>query len=115
LTPNESKLLLWVLEHGSDDLRSYLPQLEGMRAAGSCDCGCTSIYLEPLDSAPLGINCGERIVGEFLGVTVSGDSIGLILFQDCGRLSELEIYPYAHFESKSPEANFPKIEGLEPN
>ena len=115
LTPEERRLLHWLLEHGSEDLRSYLPQLEDMRASSSCDCGCSSIRLEPSESAPSGIHLGDRIVGEYVGVTLRGDSIGLILFQDKGRLSELEIYPYANFESKSPDVNFPKIESLEPN
>jgi len=104
-----------MFDHGSEDLRSYLPQLEGMRAAGSCSCGCPSLCLVPVDSAPLGVNRGERVVGEFVGVTVGGDAIGLIVFQDDGRLSELEIYPYADFESKSIDVNFPKIESLERN
>ena len=54
-------------------------------------------------------------MGDFVGVTVGGDSIGLIVFQDNGKLSELEIYPYADFQSKSPELNFPKLESLERN
>lgn len=92
---------------------SYLPQLEGMRAARSCTCGCPSIQLEPQNPSPQGIRRDDRIICDFVGVTVGGDSIGLILFQDDGKLSELEIYPYADFVSKSPDANFPKIESLE--
>ena len=84
-----------------------------MRAIGSCSCGCPSIRLEPLDLAPPGINRGERVIGDFVGVTVSGDSILVILFQDGGRLSELEIAPFSDFESKVPESNFPQVESLE--
>jgi hypothetical protein len=115
LTPEEAKLLRWVLEHGSEDLLSYLPQLKGMRCVRSCDCGCSSIRLEPLESAPRGSHRGERIIGDFLGITVRGDSIGVVVFQEEGRLAELEVYPFGDFESKSPDSNFPSIESLEPN
>jgi hypothetical protein len=111
----EMRLLRWMLEHGTEELRSYLPQLEGMRGSSSCDCGCSSIQLCPSESAPLGIDGNDRIAGEFVGVTVTGDSILLILFQDKGKLSELEIAPFADFASKALDANFPKIESVEPN
>jgi hypothetical protein len=115
LTPEETKLLRWLLEHGSEDLRSYLAQLEGMSGVRSCDCGCSSIRLEPLDSVPRGVHQGERIVGDFLGITVKGDSIGVVVLQDEGRLAELEVYPFDDFESKSPDSNFPSIESRKPN
>jgi hypothetical protein len=84
LTPEESRLLRWMLEHGSKILCSYLPQLEGMLVAGSCSCGCPSIRLKPLESASPGIAHGDRVLAEFVGVTVNGDSILAIIFQDDG-------------------------------
>ena len=39
----------------------------------------------------------------------------LLLFQDDGRLSELEIAPFSDFQSKLTEDNFPKIESLRLN
>jgi hypothetical protein len=62
-----------------------------------------------------GIHRGERIVGDFVGITMKGDSIGVVVFQDEGRLAELEVYPYSDFESKSPDSNFPLIESLKAN
>jgi len=70
------------------------------------------MHLAPVESAPLGNRREERILAEFVGVTVRGDSILLILFQDAGRLSELEIAPFENFQSKSLEANFLKVDSL---
>lgn len=114
-TEQERKVLNWIFEHGPEGIRSFLPQVEGIRVAKSCDCGCASMFLKPDDSTALRNQGPERIVAEFIGVTMSGDSILLFLFQDAGRLSELEIAPFDNFPSKSIEANFPKIESLKPN
>ena len=65
-----------------------------------------------METAPLGAVKAERIVGDFVGATAKGESVGVILFQDDGRLSELEIYPFSDFENKTPDSNFPLIESL---
>lgn len=114
LTGKELELFRRIFALGSEDMRSFEPQLVGLTARRSCTCGCSSIQLQPRDSTPPGISAGERIIGEFSGVTVSGDSILLIVFQDDGRLSELEIAPCSDFECKEPEANIPKVESLDP-
>ena len=114
LTPEESKLLRWILEHGSEHLRSYLPQLDGICGTRSCSCGCPSVCLRPLDGAPPGINKGDRVIGDFVGASASGESVGVILFQGDGRLSELEIYPFSDFKNKEPDSNFPLVESLQP-
>jgi hypothetical protein len=112
LKPEESNLLRWILEHGSEDNRSFLPQLDGIRGARSCGCGCPSVLLEPLETAPLVTVKEERIIGDFVGTTAKDESVGVILFQDDGKLSELEIYPFSDFENKMPDSNFPLIESL---
>jgi hypothetical protein len=54
------------------------------------------------------------LIGDFLGATASGESVEMILFQDDGRLSELEVYPLSDFDNKDPDSNFPVIESLKP-
>jgi hypothetical protein len=110
LTPEEEKLLRWVLEHGTDEAKSYLPQIEGMRAKTSCSCGCPSIVLVVSDDAPAAIAAKERIVVDLSGQTAEGISVGVLLFQDDGKLSELEIYPYGD-EGKF---GLPTIKSLSP-
>jgi len=92
LTQVEEKLLRWILEHGADGSKSYLPQLEGMRAKPSCGCGCPSISLVVSD-LPAAIPAKERVVADLSGQTAEGISVGVLLFQDAGKLAELEIYP----------------------
>src|SRR5689334_23001183 len=40
LTPEELDLLRWMFANGSEDLRTFEPQLNGMLASSWCDCGC---------------------------------------------------------------------------
>jgi hypothetical protein len=92
LTPEELELLRWMFEHGSEDLRTFEPQLDGMRAAQWCDCGCTSIRLEIVEGAPQGRDIGQRIIGDFEGKTPQGEPVGVLLFQRGGKLELLEVY-----------------------
>ena len=110
LMPEEEKLLRWALEHGSDEAKSYLPQIEGMRARSSCSCGCPSISLVVSDNAPPVDAAKDRIVADLSGRTTDGASVGLLIFQDEGKLSELEVYPYGD-EGKF---GLPTIESLLP-
>ena len=110
LTQVEERLLRWVLEHNSDEAKSYSPQIEGMRARRSCSCGCPSISLVVSDNAPAVIAAKERIVVDLSGQTTEGSSVGVLLFQDNGKLSELEIYPY----DNEGEFGLPTIESLSP-
>ncbi|HTW78565.1 MAG TPA: hypothetical protein VME23_03370 [Terracidiphilus sp.] len=110
LTQEEEKLLRWTLEHGSDDAKLYLPQIEGLRAKRSCTCGCPSIELVVSDGAPGAVAAKERIVADLSGQTPEGISVGVLLFQDEGKLSELEIYPYEN----EGEFSLPTIESLAP-
>jgi hypothetical protein len=94
LTPDEETLLRWSLEHGSKEAKSYLPQIEGMRAKSSCTCGCPSVALVVSDDAPSAHDAKDRIVVDLLGQTAEGIGVGLLIFQDGGKLSELEVYPW---------------------
>jgi hypothetical protein len=87
-----------------------------MRARRSCSCGCPSISLVVSEDAPAATNAKERIVADLLGQTAEGVGVGVLIFQDEGKLSELEVYPYdnegafglptveslAHFEADKP-------------
>jgi hypothetical protein len=108
LTQEEEKFLRWTLEHGSDEARSYLPQIEGMLARRSCGCGCPSISLVVSDNALPAIAGKERIVVDLTGRSVEGASVGVLIFQDEGKLSELEIYSYGD----EGEFGLPTIESI---
>jgi hypothetical protein len=94
LAPEEEKLLGWILQHGSNKAKSYLPQVEGLRVRRSCSCGCPSISLVVSHNAQAVIAADERIVADLTGRTAEGASVGVLIFQDEGKLSELEVYAY---------------------
>lgn len=110
LTPDEEKLLRWILEHGSDEAKSYLPQIEGMQARSSCTCGCPSISLTVSAGAPLAIITKDRVVADLSGQAPEGVSVGILIFQDGGKLTELEFYPY----DDAGKFSLPTIESLSP-
>jgi hypothetical protein len=93
LTPEEDQLLRWVLEHGTDFAKSFLPQMEGIRATRGCACGCPSISLIVAEDAPLGRFEPGRLVIDLLGNTAKEELVGLLVFQAGGKLSGLEVYP----------------------
>ena len=114
LSSEELELLRWVLEHGGETARSFLPQLEGIRAVRWCDCGCPSIRLvtEPnAPSADLGVG---NIVCDVFGTTTANEKAGILLFQKEGRLDLMEIYSLdAGLYGDTPEYGLPTIESLE--
>lgn len=111
LRTQEHELLSWILEHGSEEAKSFLPQLDGIRAVRSCTCGCPSIRLEVTEGTPLGVTAAGRLVCDLVGRTPTGALVGLILFQNCGKLCELEAYSLDG-EVGPPEFGWPTIESL---
>jgi hypothetical protein len=113
LTPAELELFRWMFEHGSEDLRTFLPQMAGIRAARSCDCGCPSIRLQVTEGAPLGTDHGERLIGDFEGRTAREELVGILLFQSAGKLIELEIYSMdGQIKGDSSEFGLPLIDSM---
>jgi hypothetical protein len=110
LSVEEENLLRWILEHGSEEARSFLPQIEGMKAVRSCTCGCPTIRLVVADGVPLG-SSQNRILCDLVGRTANGELIGLLLFQGGGELLDLEVYSLDG-EAGPPEFGFPTIESF---
>ena len=113
LASEELELLQWMFEHGSEDLRTFRPQIEGIRASRWCTCGCPSINLEVAESAPLGLDRGETVIGDFGGKTARGELVGVLLFQHSGRLTLLEVYSMdGQVKEESGEFGLPAIDSL---
>lgn len=113
LTDKESGLLRWLLETGSTEAQSFLPQLEGILAVRSCTCGCPSIRLAVAEQAPHGID-RFHILCDLVGKTPLGELTGILLFQTGGRLAVLEAYSLDEniLLGDSPEFGLPTIESL---
>src|SRR5205807_158743 len=85
-------------------------QAESAKVAGSCKCGCATIYLEVArNGSPRADLASDQPVaaeGRFNGV----DTCGLLLFTDDGWLSSLEIW----YVADEPPREFPPPEMFEP-
>jgi hypothetical protein len=109
LTAEELKLLIWLLEHGLPEAKTFAPQVEKIRATPWCDCGCPSISLHVEEGAPLGISSHSPIA-DVVGTTQEGKKVGLLLFQKDGKLNLLEEYELDVIEGTW---GFPVIGSLE--
>lgn len=115
LAAEELELLRWMIEHGSEEAKSFAPQIDGIRAVRWCNCGCPSIRLEVTEDAPLGAAIRNTVVADVLGNTGRGELVGAILFQKSRRLSLLEIYSLdGIIQGETQEFDFPLKESLRP-
>ena len=112
LTAEEDQLLRWILEHGSEEARTFLPQIEGIKAVRSCTCGCPTIGRRVAEGVPACNEWADRMLGDLIGRTSKGELVGLMLFQGGGRLSCLEVYSLDG-AAGPPEFGFPTIESLQ--
>jgi hypothetical protein len=113
LSPDEHELLRWILEHGSEAAKTFLPQAEGVRAVRSCICGCPSIRLVVRDGVPLGVSQSGRVISDLWGRTEKGELVGVLLFQDDGIICELEAYSMdGEVQDDGNEYEFPTIQSL---
>jgi hypothetical protein len=114
LCSEELELLRWVLEQGGEAARSFLPQLEGIRAVRWCDCGCPSIRLLTEPNTPKAELSIDKVICDVFGTTPENEKAGILLFQKEGRLDLMEIYSLdAGLYGDTPEYGLPAIESLE--
>ena len=93
LTAFERSLARWLLEHGSSDAPSFLPQLEAVEVTPwRCKCGCASINFQIRDH-PL-VPPGVRVLNDYL-FGGEEDLSGIFIFEGGGLLSGLEVYGLA--------------------
>lgn len=74
ISPNEVKVVKWLLDHALVDVTAYrLQPVEQLRVVGGCICGCTTLHFKPL-----GQQKGEKILADELAVYADGQQAGLI-------------------------------------
>jgi hypothetical protein len=110
LTPEELELLNWLLEHGLPEAKTFVPQIEKIRATRWCDCGCPSISLHVEERVPLGV-CSHTVISDAIALTPDGKRVGVLLFQKAGKLTTLEVYQ--QFDVMEGEWGFPVYESLQ--
>jgi len=108
LTPEEMKILNWLVVNGLPEAKTFAPQLEKIRATPWCNCGCPSISLHVEEGLPLGISSYSPIA-DVVGTTQEGKKVGLLLFQKDGKLTLLEFYELDIIEG---DWGFPALDSL---
>lgn len=91
MTPDELRLVRWMLEHGAPEAKSFLPQLDATRVTSwRCPCGCASFDFaneEPRSE-------GMHVIADF----IFGDDAtlkGIFVFTRGGVLAGVEVCGYA--------------------
>jgi hypothetical protein len=92
LKPVEAELLLKMIRKGGGQANQFLPQLKGIMVSSGCKCGCASFSLQISADIPSVSSCDGKIISDQVGRTAKGELVGAILWQEQGRLSELEVY-----------------------
>lgn len=108
LTDAERGLARWMLEHGNQEARQYLDQLELAEVTPwKCLCGCASINFQIRGHAepPPGV----RILGDFL-INPADRPSGIFIFSSGGLLRGIEVYGMA---GDAPSV-LPRPESLSP-
>jgi hypothetical protein len=110
LTDEEQQLIKWMLEHGSSEASSLLPQLKLARATNwRCECGCASINIVVEGREPPVATKEMHIVADFV-FGPDNEPNGIFLFEKGGLLAGLEVYGLAADAPKS----LPRPDALRP-
>ena len=90
LTPEEFRLLEWLLAHGTVEAANYAAQLSRARVAARCACGCPTLdlALDGKERRTVGVS---NILADASGRSPEGVAVQVILHARDGELSELEV------------------------
>lgn len=102
VTAEEAVLIRWLLEHGDDQTRQFIPQVNSLAVVSKCTCGCPTVDFQTSNRSEARLICD--VLGE-----VDGQRVGVLLFQAEGELSCLEIHAMA---ATNQPFGLPKIETL---
>ncbi len=78
LSPEEQRLLTWLISHGTPEAQNYAAQIEELRVISHCSCGCPTVDFYP----PKG---PSEILADFYGVTSEKVDVGVILHARDGK------------------------------
>jgi len=106
ISQHEADIIRWLLEHGDPKHLPLIDQINSLRVASKCTCGCPTVDFDLGD----GINSlvGEGMIAD-CGATVDDQAVGVLLFARRGLLSTLEVYSCA---GSDKPFGLPAIESL---
>ena len=110
LTAREAALVRWLLEHGSSDALSFLPQLPEAWVASRCYCGCASIDFEIAGAMP-SAGAGLQVLSDYQWQAANGSWFGVFVFAKGGQLAGLEVWS---IDGRAVAASLPEVEELRP-
>ena len=88
ISPNEIEVVKWLLDHASVDVTGYrLKPIGELRVVGVCNCGCASLFFQPLER-----RSELKMLADELAVYPDGQRAGLILWGDERNIAWLEVY-----------------------
>ena len=92
LTPNEQRLVRWMLEHGRPEAAPLLPQLERAKVTPwRCPCGCASIHFV-IDGHPEPSGRMRPVADFIFG---EGEELsGIFAYEQDGILAGVEVYGF---------------------
>lgn len=90
LTPEELRLLRWLLGHGTAEAANYAGQLSRVSVVARCTCGCPTLDLA-LDGKEHRTTGVSTILAEAGGHSPEGTPVQVLLHARGGELSELEV------------------------
>jgi hypothetical protein len=115
LTTQEKNFIAWVLEHGNERARSFLPQIEKAWVTSRCGCGCASIDLSIDGVTYYGTKdmkrLGMELLAEFQWNTKRGALCAVSLFAVNGLLAVVDLWSV---DGKETASQLPSVSALEP-
>jgi hypothetical protein len=86
LTAEEASVLRAALSLAPASVRG-LPSIEGLTVHGVCECGCRTIYFEPVES-------GDTQVVDGCGTTANGRMVEVVVWAKGDHVTALDIVDY---------------------
>lgn len=110
LTNEEIEFVLWLLRHGNDRARSFVPQLEHVFVTGCCGCGCASVNLGVKEVVSLE-DKGMETLCDYCWHDSDSAFFGVFLFARNGVLAGLDLWS---IDGKSTATTPPHVSLLVP-
>ena len=91
LTKTEAFFIRWLLEHGDERTRSFLPQIDDAWVTERCGCGCASINLSIKGITHYG-KAGIETLGDYCWHSSNGAYFGVFAFACNDLLAGIDLY-----------------------
>jgi hypothetical protein len=109
LSEAENGLVKWLLEHGTEEGRSLLPQLGQARVIARCSCGCASVDFSV--GGKVASSSGISVVSDYRWDSPEGYGFGIFAYAKDGLLSGIDVWS---IDGRATPAKLPNPNQLRP-